>query len=279
MELEKFIDCFKDMFIYVLSEDRKELVYPNMDDDKCKQTVAMFSILEKKDDGTLFNPYTRQVYEYTERKVEIDSKIYIVIRLIEVTKYKNLVNQYVLDETTGLYLRKKLLISLNEYLKMAIRNRESFSLTMLDIDFFKKINDTYGHQFGDLVLNDLAQLLNMGVNGNHEKKGILGRYGGEEFIFTINNTDYQYAKDRNEHIRENIEHELQYVEQNKIDLTCSLGTVFVNYDQIDDVLIDDMASVRSKVDSIIKCADKNLYKSKQLGRNTVTMTNYINNKK
>jgi len=279
MELEKFIDCFKDMFIYVLSEDRKELVYPNMDDDKCKQTVAMFSILEKKDDGTLFNPYTRQVYEYTERKVEIDSKIYIVIRLIEVTKYKNLVNQYVLDETTGLYLRKKLLISLNEYLKMAIRNRESFSLTMLDIDFFKKINDTYGHQFGDLVLNDLAQLLNMGVNGTHEKKGILGRYGGEEFIFTINNTDYQYAKDRNEHIRENIEHELQYVEQNKIDLTCSLGTVFVNYDQIDDVLIDDMASVRSKVDSIIKCADKNLYKSKQLGRNTVTMTNYINNKK
>ena len=215
MELEKFIDCFKDLFIFVLSEDRKELVYPNMDADKGKQTVAMFSILEKKDDGTLFNPYTRQVYEYTEKKVEIDSKIYNVIRLIEVTKYKNLVNQYVLDETTGLYLRKKLLISLNEYLKMAIRNRESFSLTMLDIDFFKKINDTYGHQFGDLVLNDLAKLLNARVNDNHEKKGILGRYGGEEFIFTINNTDYQYAKDRNEHIRENIEHKLQELSTRK----------------------------------------------------------------
>lgn len=274
MELEKFVDCFNDMFIFVLSEDKKELIYPNMDADKGKQTVALFSILEKKDDGTFFNPYTRQVYEYSERKTEIDSKIYNVIRLIEVTKYKNLVNQYILDETTGLYLRKKLLISLNEYLKMAVRNMESFSLTMLDIDFFKKINDTYGHQFGDLVLNDLAQLLNMRVNANHEKKGILGRYGGEEFIFTINNTDYQYAKERNEHIRENIEHELKYVNDEKIDLTCSFGTVFVNYDQIDDVLIDDMSSVRSKVDSIIKCADKNLYKSKQFGRNTVTMTNY-----
>jgi len=239
-----------------------------------KELLFMYSILEKKDDNLFFNPYTKQVFECIERRINIDNKEYTVIRLLDITKYKRIENEYILDETTGLYLRKKLLKTLNDYLVTAVRNEESFSLTMLDIDLFKKINDTYGHQYGDICLNHLSKILHTKVNNNPEKNGILGRYGGEEFIFTINNTDYEYTKYRNENIRESIQDEMKNVNDIDVNLTCSMGAVFVDKEKIRHVDTSNMPEVRNKIDSIIKQADKNLYESKKNGRNRLTLTRY-----
>ena len=274
MNLEEILENFNDMFIMVLNQETKEMVYPDLSNQKGRNLLCLYSSLERKDNNTYFNPYTKEVYEYTEKEIIIDNKKYSLIRLFDITKYKNLVNEYVLDETTGLFLRKKLLKSLNDYLKQAVYNKESFSLTMLDIDFFKKVNDTYGHQFGDLALNDIARILNDKVNNNEKNEGILGRFGGEEFIFALKNTDYDYSLERNEYIREFIEYEMEYVDDKKIDLTCSLGSVYVDYDSIRDVNIDNMPDIRSRIDLIIKEADKNLYESKKNGRNTLTMTRF-----
>lgn len=274
MKFEEILESFNDMFIMVLNQETKEMVYPDLSNQKGRNILYLFRSLEKKDNNTYFNPYTKEVYEYTEKEIIIDNKKYSLIRLFDITKYKNLVNEYVLDETTGLFLRKKLLKSLNDYLKQAVYNKESFSLTMLDIDFFKKVNDTYGHQFGDLALNDIAKILNDKVNNNDKNEGILGRFGGEEFIFALKNTDYDYSLERNEYIREFIEYEMEYVDDKKIDLTCSFGSVYVDYDSIKDVNIDNMPDIRSRIDLIIKEADKNLYESKKNGRNTLTMTRF-----
>ncbi len=274
MRLEDIINCFNDMYFFILSKDKKETIYPDTTTIEGKHLQYILTALEKKDDNTYFNPYTKEVYEYSERRIIIDNEECILVRLLDITKYKNIVNEYILDDTTGLYLRKKLLKELNEYLKQAVKNKESFSLTMLDIDFFKKVNDTYGHQFGDLALNDLARILKEKVDKS-KNKGILGRHGGEEFIYTINNIDYQYAKERNEYIREFIEYEMEYVESKKINLTCSLGSVYIDYNEIKDTNIDSMPDIREKIDSIIKEADKNLYESKKKGRNTLTMTQYV----
>ena len=274
MKFEEILENFNDMFIMVLNQETKEMVYPDLSNQKGRNILYLFRSLEKKDNNTYFNPYTKEVYEYTEKEIIIDNKKYSLIRLFDITKYKNLVNEYVLDETTGLFLRKKLLKSLNDYLKQAVYNKESFSLTMLDIDFFKKVNDTYGHQFGDLALNDIAKILNDKVNNNDKNEGILGRFGGEEFIFALKNTDYDYSLERNEYIREFIEYEMEYVDDKKIDLTCSFGSVYVDYDSIKDVNIDNMPDIRSRIDLIIKEADKNLYESKKNGRNTLTMTRF-----
>lgn len=274
MKFEEILESFNDMFIIVLNQETKEMVYPDLSNQKGRNILYLFRSLEKKDNNTYFNPYTKEVYEYTEKEIIIDNKKYSLIRLFDITKYKNLVNEYVLDETTGLFLRKKLLKSLNDYLKQAVYNKESFSLTMLDIDFFKKVNDTYGHQFGDLALNDIARILNDKVNNNEKTEGILGRFGGEEFIFALKNTDYDYSLERNEYIREFIEYEMEYVDDKKIDLTCSFGSVYVDYDSIKDVNIDNMPDIRSRIDLIIKEADKNLYESKKNGRNTLTMTRF-----
>ena len=274
MNLEEILENFNDMFIMVLNKETKEMVYPDLSNQKGSNLLCLYSSLERKDNNTYFNPYTKEVYEYTEKEIIIDNKKYSLIRLFDITKYKNLVNEYVLDETTGLFLRKKLLKSLNDYLKQAVYNKESFSLTMLDIDFFKKVNDTYGHQFGDLALNDIARILNDKVNNNDKNEGILGRFGGEEFVFALKNTDYDYSLERNEYIREFIEYEMEYVDDKKIDLTCSFGSVYVDYDSIRDVNIDNMPDIRSRIDLIIKEADKNLYESKKNGRNTLTMTRF-----
>lgn len=272
MEINKFIECFNDTFLMVYCDTTKEMVYPDFNSNIGQQIITMYSTLEKKDDSTYFNPYTKQVYELNERHIKIEDKEYTIKRLSDITKYRDLVNEYVLDETTGLYLRKKLLKSLNEHLKFAIANKEKFSLTMLDIDLFKKINDTYGHQFGDICLNHLANILHNEI----EDEGILGRYGGEEFIFTINNKDYDYVEEKNNHIREYIQDHMKNVEGNEINLTCSMGTVHVDISQIDDINVYNMSVVRNKVDSIIKAADKNLYESKKNGRNCLTLTKYIN---
>lgn len=274
MDISQFIDCFNDCNYLISCETDKTIIYPDIRTDKGKEFFYTFKLLEKKDDNTFFNPYTKQVFECVERKINIDNKEYTVTRFLDITKYKKLENEYILDETTGLYLRKKLLKSLNDYLVTASRNEESFSLTMLDIDFFKKINDSYGHQYGDVCLNQLSKLLHNRVNNNLEKSGILGRYGGEEFVFTINNTDYEYSIYRNELIREDIQKEMQNIEGIHANLTCSFGSVFVDKEKIKYLDTSNMSEVRNKIDSIIKHADRNLYESKKSGRNKLTMTRY-----
>ena len=274
MNIDKFINCFNDCIYFISCETDKKILYPDMSTENGKELLFMYSILEKKDDNLFFNPYTKQVFECIERRINIDNKEYTVIRLLDITKYKRIENEYILDETTGLYLRKKLLKSLNDYLVTAVRNEESFSLTMLDIDLFKKINDAYGHQYGDICLNHLSKILHTKVNNNPEKNGILGRFGGEEFIFTINNTDYEYTKYRNEDIRESIQSGMKNVDGIDVNLTCSVGSVFVDKSKIRDVDTSNMPLVRTKIDSIIKQADRNLYESKKTGRNKLTLTRY-----
>ena len=274
MDISKFIECFDDCIYLISCESDRTIIYPDMRTDEGKELFYKIKLLEKKNDNIFFNPYTKQVFEFTEKRMHIDNKDYVVTRLLDITKYKKMENEYILDETTGLYLRKKLLKSLNDYLITAARDEESFSLTMLDIDYFKKINDTYGHQYGDICLNHLSRILHNMVNNNPEKNGILGRFGGEEFIFTINNTDYEYSQYRNEVIRETIQKGMKNVEGIDVNLTCSFGSVFVDKNEIKYTDTSSMPDVRNKIDSIIKEADKNLYESKKTGRNKLTMTRY-----
>lgn len=274
MDISQFIDCFSDCVYLISCESDKKVIYPDVRTDKGKELFYFFSLLEKKDNNIFFNPYTKQVFECVEKRINLDNKEYTITRFLDITKYKKIENEYILDETTGLFLRKKLLKSLNDYLITASRNEESFSLTMLDIDSFKKINDNYGHQYGDVCLNYLSKILHNRVNNNPEKNGILGRFGGEEFIFTINNTDYEYSKYRNELIREDIQKEMKNVEGIDVNLTCSFGAVFVDKNVFRYINTTNMPEVRNKIDSIIKQADRNLYESKKTGKNKLTFTRY-----
>jgi len=156
------------------------------------------------------------------------------------------------DSLTGLYNRRAVLDKLDELINLANRYKEDFSLSMLDIDNFKKVNDRYGHLTGDEVLEKIAVL----IRRNTRETDIVGRYGGEEFIIILPKTNLSSAWVVAERLRNIIEKaELKDSAGNAFTITVSQGLVGWERDE-------DAASLISR-------ADEALYKAKEKGRNRV----------
>jgi len=156
------------------------------------------------------------------------------------------------DSLTGLYNRRAILDKLNELINLANRYKEDFSLSMLDIDHFKKVNDRYGHLTGDEVLEKIAVL----IRRNIRETDIVGRYGGEEFIIILPKTNLSSAWVVAERLRTIIEKtEMKDSAGNAFTITVSQGLVGWERDE-------DAASLISR-------ADEALYKAKEKGRNRV----------
>jgi len=153
-----------------------------------------------------------------------------------------------LDQLTGLKNRRGLMEDFEKLLKKS----DTFSVIMCDIDFFKKVNDTYGHNAGDAVLAFIADKLVAGVY----HKGEVYRWGGEEFIILLGNMEKSDAKDLAEQLRSNIESSVCTFDGLEIRKTMSFGVVGGEKTQ-------------SLMDNINR-ADECLYQSKTTGRNKVT---------
>jgi two-component system cell cycle response regulator len=156
------------------------------------------------------------------------------------------------DSLTGLYNRRAILSKLYELINLANRYREDFSLSMLDIDHFKKVNDHYGHLAGDEVLEQIAR----SIHRNIRDTDIVGRYGGEEFIIILPKTNLSSSWVVAERLRSIIEKaNLKDSGGNVFTITVSQGLVGWERDE-------DAASLISR-------ADEALYKAKEKGRNRV----------
>lgn len=140
-----------------------------------------------------------------------------------------------------------------EYARHA-RYGSQASLVMFDIDHFKHINDTYGHQVGDKVLRAIADL----VRGLIRTVDIAGRYGGEEFAVLLPDTDRQGAALFAERLRKAVEEDQIIHEGQPIRCTISLG-------------VADLGSTVSEYKQLIEQADQAMYVSKKTGRNMVTV--------
>ena len=140
-----------------------------------------------------------------------------------------------------------------EYARHA-RYGSQASLVMFDIDHFKHINDTYGHQVGDKVLRAIAEL----VRGLIRTVDIAGRYGGEEFAVLLPDTDLQGAALFAERLRKAVEEDQIIHEGQPIRCTISLG-------------VADLGSTVSEYKQLIEQADQAMYVSKKTGRNKVTV--------
>jgi len=162
-----------------------------------------------------------------------------------------------IDGLTKIYNRRYINMISEERFKLAQKDSNfKMSVIMIDIDFFKKVNDTYGHQTGDMILKSVSDLL----KNNVRDTDIVGRYGGEEFIIILN-SDLQGAITVAEKIRSKVELMLIQSENNKINLSISLGVAAFSY------------NLRN-VNELIKNADENLYIAKKSGRNKVVYYNY-----
>ncbi len=174
---------------------------------------------------------------------------------IEIYSLINDINILVMkDALTDIYNRRYI----NERLPVDLINAdlklEPLSIIMADIDFFKNVNDNYGHIGGDYILKCFAQILGKYVS---EDDGWVARYGGEEFLICLDNKDYNEATEIAEKIRQEVEKE-QFIYNGKIiKITSSFGVASNK---------NDCCGI---IDEIIGVADKNLYVAKNSGRNKV----------
>jgi diguanylate cyclase (GGDEF)-like protein len=188
---------------------------------------------------------------YTQNK----SLMAKIIIFTDITDHVNLVqemkNAACIDGLTGLFNRKHFSELAAVSIKMARRSGQPIYAGMLDIDFFKKVNDTYGHAAGDAILKSNAAIIRQTIRSYD----LVGRYGGEEFSFLITGLEAQEAIKLAERIRENTEKHITAYEGVEMKVTCSIGFA--------QLLEGD------SLDIALKKADVALYAAKHAGRNQV----------
>jgi diguanylate cyclase (GGDEF)-like protein len=168
---------------------------------------------------------------------------------------KRLLVQSHMDELTGVLNRRGLFNTIKLLSYLAQRNSAPVGIMMLDIDDFKKVNDTKGHQEGDRVLKALAQA----VKSCLRTSDVLGRYGGEEFLIFLSPVRPEHLAGIGDKIRRAVEETAAVETRVTISIGISCGTIRDN--------------VNSELDALIKSADQALYSAKNNGKNNVVVSN------
>ncbi|MBU0511830.1 MAG: diguanylate cyclase [Chloroflexi bacterium] len=163
------------------------------------------------------------------------------------------------DSLTGLNNRRHFFdISVREFDRHQ-RYGSEISIAMLDLDHFKRVNDTYGHKAGDQVLRFIAQLCLHSLRG----VDVVGRYGGEEFVILMPETGKHRATQVAERLRKEIENSRIAIDNDIITITASLG------------IASDHHNNSSSLEELLNCADEALYEAKEAGRNRVVIWQHV----
>ena len=157
------------------------------------------------------------------------------------------------DPLTGLSNRRDIYEKIEYEISRFERNNETFAIVIGDIDDFKKVNDSLGHDAGDFVLFSLAHQ----IRSMLRKQDIVGRWGGEEFILMLPHTKLEGAKIITEKIREAIHNKVIHYKDNEISITVTFGIVI--YDEM------------QPINDCIKKADVALYDGKSKGKNCIAV--------
>lgn len=158
------------------------------------------------------------------------------------------------DMLTGLYNRRHMIDEIEKEVAKFSRHNKNFSLLIADIDFFKKVNDSYGHNCGDYVLKLVAETLRTSIR----KMDTVARWGGEEFLMLLPETGVDGAELLAERIRKNVEKQAIHYHDAVFPITITLGLA--------------VFSSKDKIDEVIKRADNALYDGKAKGRNCVCIS-------
>ena len=162
--------------------------------------------------------------------------------------------QALTDPLTGLYNRRYLTETLTRELLAAQRKPSVFSVVLMDLDRFKNVNDTWGHDAGDAVLRAIADLLRASIRGSD----IAVRYGGEEFALLLPGTNAAIAQERAENLRLELQAQGVTYGHNTIRITASFGVAEYDGSAID-------------IEELMRRVDAALYAAKSAGRNTVRL--------
>jgi diguanylate cyclase (GGDEF)-like protein len=157
------------------------------------------------------------------------------------------------DGLIGIFNRRYFDEQCKSHFLAAVRHQQALSLLVLDLDDFKKINDTYGHPVGDQILIEVANLIGKNIRSDD----ILARYGGEEFVVLCGHTNLLKASILGERIRHAVSHHVFLSATHHLHLTISIGLASLPDPEI------------TTFEEFIAAADSALYKAKHRGRNCV----------
>ena len=166
---------------------------------------------------------------------------------------RDLYERSVRDNLTGLYNRGYFLSQLGPLAELNSMCELGLALILVDIDHFKRINDTHGHTVGDLILREVADVLRESTRG----EDLVARYGGEEFILALPICSQEQATEQAERIRSRLSSRLVEASHARVGVTASLGLSFAPAGRVRDVA------------ALITAADEALYEAKRSGRNRV----------
>jgi diguanylate cyclase (GGDEF)-like protein len=198
-------------------------------------------------------------YDITERK-NLEKELKNTNESLQAQLQENerlrlqLQEQAIRDPLTGVFNRRYFAEALDRETARAIRENSPFSLIVLDVDFFKKVNDTYGHKCGDIVLQSLAKFL----QENTRRSDIVCRFGGEEFVILMPDAAVDDAHERAERFRKEFEAIINEYEGRQVRATFSAG-------------VASFPIHANSGDTLLNLADLALYQSKSNGRNRVTV--------
>lgn len=162
---------------------------------------------------------------------------------------KQLEDMAIRDPLTGLFNVRQLYTYLDEEIARSARYNHEFCLFFMDIDFFKKVNDTYGHQFGDYVLQKMGRIMKSVLRSTNR----LFRYGGEEFIIVLPETNRDEAISIIDRLMSTVRNHCFEYEKHATNITVSIGGAIY-------------PTHSSSKNDLIKIADQALYQAKKLGR-------------
>lgn len=212
-----------------------------------KHFIPTVMISIKNNKQMRIEAYQKGADDFFSKPIDIEE---FVAKIDRHLKRKRIFDQSVLiDELTQVYNRKYLVDSLPRFFQEFKRNKQVFSLCIVDIDLFKKINDTYGHFIGDRVLKDFAQYLQKNIRSSD----LLCRFGGEEFVIVFPNASNEEVKNRLNELMKGFS-EIEFTHEGKsFSVTFSAGVFMVQDESV-------------TMEEAFKRADSALYKAKNQGR-------------
>jgi two-component system, cell cycle response regulator len=221
-----------------------------------KQYVPVVMLSDDNSDTIRMEGYKKGADDFIQKPIILEELFIRVNRQIE---RKGFVDHLILvDELTKLYNRKYLRNTFSELCSKQWEEEQDLSIAFLDLDYFKRVNDQYGHLTGDTVLKEFSKFVKNRVG----PEDILIRYGGEEFVLLSPNTSAIKCKERLENILSSFSGFVFKAEEGK-EFSCTFSSGVVDVD----------ASVSSSLSYWLDLADLALYQSKENGRNQVTLFN------
>ena len=270
---EQIIDAYMQLkkVLYIEKDDKGNIVGPN-DDENLKLCLEILKSKVTNNKNQFYHKKSKTWYQSQEVELldKESKKIHKIEFFNDITEFKREERRLKIDALTNLLNdRNETENLINEYIMYAIENKENFTVVMCDIDDFKVINDTYGHDCGDEVLKQVGKILIANTRQSEDefddrKNDIVTRFGGDEFLILIKNVNLQETKEKMEEIKKDVESSRVFYKEQEVPIKMSFG-----YCNVDKSILNNVSDSNMLRNTTTDIADNYLYVEKNKKKSKV----------